>query len=67
MKTIQQDLSDEATTTELGLYVLWSSIDELRGKVVLGVLAVEPGSVEAIDARYGPGVVELDGALEPVG
>jgi hypothetical protein len=67
LQTIQQDVSERARTGELDLHVLWSGIDEVHGRVQLGVLVDEPAASADLDARYGPGVVELQPAMTAVG
>lgn len=65
LKRIHNDLADVAAD-ELG--IAWYSIgpDELAGVVELGALVVEASAREALDARYGPGMVSIVADLEPV-
>lgn len=44
---------------------LFSGIDEVRGRVEIGV-PVDDGLQDHFDQRYGPGVVEVEAQLEPV-
>ncbi len=60
LEAIQREVHDE-------LGALWTSIDEIRSVVVTAVPVVEPGMPAALDERHGPGVVEVQGALQPVG
>lgn len=48
------------------LDALWSSVDEVRGVVQVGVMAASPEVQASLDERHGPGVVELIGQLRPL-
>jgi hypothetical protein len=59
LQAIQDDLHDE-------LEALSSSVDEVRGVVDVTVVVAEEDLQQTLDARYGDGVVDLHGALQPV-
>ena len=48
------------------LDALSSGVDEVRGVLEIGVVVADPQVQESLDDRYGPGVVKLSGALQPV-
>jgi hypothetical protein len=57
----------EASLDELGLRMLWSSGPDVEPVIEIGVVADPDGKGQAaFDARYGPGVVRVIPALEPV-
>lgn len=60
LRTIQQDVFEELD----GFY---ASTDIIRGVVEIGVVVADPAVQADLDERYGDGVVELRGALRPVG
>lgn len=47
------------------LDALWSSVNEVRGVVEIGVVVADPQVQASLDERHGPGVVELIGQLQP--
>jgi hypothetical protein len=47
--------------------VLAAGVDERRGLVTVDLVLASPDLLRRMDERYGPGVVELVGALTPVG
>lgn len=49
----------------LGDRLLQYGPDEVENRVMAHVVAVEPGDQEALDERFGEGVVHLTGALRP--
>jgi len=59
LRALQGELHEE-------LDALTSGVDEVHGVLEIGVVVVDPQVQESLDERYGPGVVELSGALEPV-
>ena len=66
LRTIQMELSDQATARSLGLYALAASVDERHQTVVLDVLVDEPQAQAELDARYGAGLIVLRPAFTPV-
>lgn len=58
-------IQDELTAEHAGRMTM-SSVDVVGNHVDLEVHAVEPGEQDALDARYGEGVVRITGALRPV-
>lgn len=65
LRRIQRELGD-AGGLEAGLDVMWSSIDVQDNVVELGVIVADEAARVAVDAKYGPGAVELHPALKPV-
>ncbi len=61
LSAIQKEVSEE-----FDLQVLWSSTDEYSGTVEVGVVVFDPAEQAMLDERYGEGVVELVGRLQPV-
>ncbi|MDE0801956.1 MAG: hypothetical protein OSA99_01410 [Acidimicrobiales bacterium] len=59
LRAIQQDVFEELD----GFY---ASTDVVRGVVEIGVIVADPAVQADLDDRYGDGVVELRGALQPV-
>jgi hypothetical protein len=59
LRAVQDELHGE-------LAALWSSADEVTGGVDVGVIVADPAVQDELDRRYGPGVVRLHGALQPV-
>jgi hypothetical protein len=51
----------------LGLKNLSSAVDPVRDRVEATVFVADPAAQQALDRRFGPGVVELTGQLKPVG
>lgn len=64
LDAIQEDLTERAET-ELGLDVLWTSVDDLGGDVEIGVVAIDETTRSELDDRYG-GRVEVEAQLTPV-
>jgi hypothetical protein len=60
------DIQNSPWEEDYGLETTWSSLNEVAGQVELGVVLIEEGTRTAIDQRYGPGVVVVVPALEPV-
>lgn len=60
LQQVQQELQESLDPFTL-------SIDETRGKVVAQVAVADDAVQAELDERYGAGVVELVGALRPVG
>jgi len=44
----------------------YASIQILSGTVDIGVFAAREGRQRELDAKYGPGLVNLIGTLEPI-
>lgn len=65
LKAVQRELG-EVAESDLGLQVLWSDIDEVGGKVLLGVVTIDEAGRQELDRRYGEGVVEVTAQLRPV-
>ena len=57
--------AQEALHDELGDRLQTSGVDVASNRVDVQVTAVEPGEQEALDERFGEGVVHLTGALRP--
>jgi hypothetical protein len=51
----------------LGLKNLSSAVDPVRDRVEVTVFVADPAAQQALDRRFGPGVVVLTGQLKPVG
>ncbi|HZD67418.1 MAG TPA: hypothetical protein VFA45_00410 [Actinomycetes bacterium] len=62
---IQRELQG-AASTQLGLRVLTTGIDEYANAVGLRAVVLDTRAREAIDARYGAGAVKATAALTPV-
>lgn len=62
---IQRELQGDVGA-ELGLRVLGTGIRESANAVTLMVVVLEEGAREALDARYGAGVVQATAVLTPV-
>lgn len=60
LRSIQQQLQGE-------LDALSSSVNEVTGVVEVTVIVAEEDTQQQLDERYGEGVVQLTGALQPVG
>jgi hypothetical protein len=56
---IQQESMNEPGTTE-------SSIDVITGTIHIGVFVATQPRQRELNARYGPGLVTLSGALQPI-
>jgi hypothetical protein len=57
----------EASLDELGLHMLWSSGPDIEPIIQIGVVVDVDGKAQAaLDARYGPGLVRLIPALQPI-
>ncbi|MBI4259884.1 MAG: hypothetical protein HY658_04900 [Actinobacteria bacterium] len=65
LSRIQRELTDGAES-EFGLLVLWSSTDVVHNQVELGVAIVTDEQRQAVEDRYGEGVVVIWSALQPV-
>jgi hypothetical protein len=61
---IQRALPSVAQT--LGLKDLSSDIDPVKNRVEATVFVADPAAQQALDRRFGPGVVVLTGELSPV-
>lgn len=48
------------------LDALWSSVNEVRGVVEVGVMVADPQVQASLDERHGTGVVQLIGQLRPL-
>jgi hypothetical protein len=48
---------------ELGLHLTFAAVDETRGVVEVGVVAISDEQRAALDERYGPGTVEVEPGL----
>jgi hypothetical protein len=59
---IQTEIGDGS---ELGLHLLSSSVAETRNRVEATVVLAGAADQAALDARYGPGTVVLESALQP--
>jgi hypothetical protein len=64
LRSIQHDFP--GGDSDLGLDVLWSDIDIVDNVVEIGVVAIDVEGRAAVDERYGPGVVRIVPALQPV-
>ena len=65
----QRELSKvqrEFPVEEFGLQTLWSNLDVVRGVVQIGAVWIDAETLQRIEERYGPGVVEIIPALRPV-
>jgi hypothetical protein len=65
LRSIQRDFS--GGPSDLGLSVLWTDVDVVDNVVEMGVVAIDPQTLEALDDRYGPGTVRVIPALRPLG
>lgn len=66
LRAVQDELTSGGVD-DLGLEVLWSSTLERQQVVELGVVAASPEQLEAVEQRYGSGVVRVMPGLKPVG
>jgi hypothetical protein len=64
LQRIQGDL--EPSADELGIQVIWSSIEVVENIVEVGVVAIDAEGRAALDERYGPGAVRPVPALTPI-
>ncbi len=56
-----------ATSSGMGLSIVWSDLGSGSGQVDIGVVLDRDGAAQAtFDERYGPGVVVVTSALQPV-
>jgi hypothetical protein len=62
LERIQAEIAS-AVGERLGLEKTWSAVDVMENEVELGVVVVDADVRAALDARYGPGAVELHPAL----
>jgi hypothetical protein len=65
LRSIQRDFP--GGPSDLGLSVLWSSVDIVDNVVEVGVVVIDAQTREALDERYGPGTVRIIPALRPLG
>lgn len=63
LQAVQEELFASGAA-ELGLDPTFGAVDETRGVVELGVVAVTPEQQAAVDERYGAGVVEVRPGLQ---
>jgi hypothetical protein len=61
---IQRELS--SVGQQLGLKDLSSDVDPMKNRVEASVFVADPAAQQALDRRFGPGVVVLTGQLRPV-
>ena len=62
-----RDIQDEfGNANEFGLEVLNTSVDVMENVVDIGVVVIDPATLERIDERYGEGTVEVEAQLEPI-
>lgn len=66
LRAVQDELI-RGGVDDLGLQVLWSSTLERQQVVELGVVAASPEQLDAVEQRYGSGVVRVMPGLKPVG
>jgi hypothetical protein len=66
LRALQDELSSGGID-DLGLEVLWSSTLERQQVIELGVVAASSEQLDAVEQRYGSGVVRVVPALTPVG
>jgi hypothetical protein len=66
LRAVQDELTGGGVD-DLGLEVLWSSTLERQQVVELGVVASSPEQLDAVEQRYGSGLVRVIPALTPVG
>jgi hypothetical protein len=64
LQRIQNDL--EPSAEELGIQVLWSSIEVVENVVEVGVVAIDAQGRAALDDRYGAGATRPVPALTPI-
>lgn len=64
LQRIQGDL--EPSADELGIRVLWSSIEVVENVVEVGVVVIDAEGRAALDERYGSGAVRPAPALMPI-
>jgi hypothetical protein len=62
LERIQAEIASEVGE-QLGIEKTWSSLDVMENEVELGVIVADDKVREALNARYGPGAVELHPAL----
>jgi hypothetical protein len=62
---IQRELSDRAQDFDIELLYSWT--DVVKERVVAGVVLASAASQAAIDALFGPGIVVMESALQPLG
>jgi hypothetical protein len=62
LERIQAEIASEVAE-QLGIEKTWSSLDVMENEVELGVVVADDDVREALDARYGPGAIELHPAL----
>jgi hypothetical protein len=65
LQRIQGDL--EPSADELGIQVVWSSVEVVENVVEVGVVAIDAEGRDALDDRYGPGAVRPVPVLTPIG
>lgn len=65
LSEIQRELSDDGPE-DFGLDLLYSDLDITRNVVLIGVVVIDPDTLEQIEERYGEGTVEVTPELEPV-
>lgn len=65
LTAVQDELFAEVAP-ELGLEPTAAGVDQLRGVVVLDVVAASRAQLAAVEQRYGAGVVDVRPALQPV-
>jgi hypothetical protein len=65
LRRVQVELSDGGAA-ELGLELLWSSVDVMGNQVEIGAVVIDAEGQAALDAEYGAGVVRVVPALRPV-
>lgn len=65
LRTTQRELGDGGAAGA-GLEMLWSSVNVMRNRVELGTVVADDADQAGLDARYGPGLVNLQPALTPV-
>ena len=63
LREIQEEFND---TNEFGLEVLNTSVNVMENVVQIGVVVIDPATLERIDERYGEGTVEVEAGLEPI-
>jgi len=66
LRRIQRELGDGGAATELGLQTTWSGVDIQENVFELGVVVADARAEQAVEERYGEGVVVLRPALVPV-
>ncbi len=66
LNQIVSDLTVGSVGKDLGLQLLSAGLDPVHNRVVATAYVATPALQAAVDQRFGPGTVHLEGALQPV-